>query len=179
VVAPGETFEVEMSFAPQKRVDLAIIISLIGAIGCLLLTVRRPRPVAHFPSAMPEPYSSVLAFRYEGALPTRRKAVLTGIGLGLVGWMFAGPILGLAVGVAAGIGSRQETFRRWLLIVSPMALAVAACWVLYIQFRHSPLPSFDWPVEMRRPHPLGWVAVLFLVADVVVDRVWQARRSDE
>jgi arabinofuranan 3-O-arabinosyltransferase len=179
VVAPGETFEVEMSFAPQKRVDLAILISLAGALGCLLLAVRRPRPVAHFPSAMPEPYSSVLAFRYEGALPTRGKAVLTGVGLGLVGWMFAGPVLGLAVGVAAGLGARQETFRRWLLIVSPMALAVAACWVLYIQFRHSPVPSFDWPVEMRRPHPLGWAAVLFLVADVVVDRVWQARRSDE
>jgi arabinofuranan 3-O-arabinosyltransferase len=179
VEAPGETFEVEMSFAPQKRVDLAILISLFGALGCLLLAVRRPRPVKHFPTAMPEPYSSVLAFRYEGALPTRGKAVLTGVGLGLVGWIFAGPVLGLAVGVAAAIGARQETFRRWLLIVSPMALAVASCWVLYIQFRHSPVPSFDWPVQMKRPHPLGWAAVLFLVADVVVDRVWQARRSDE
>jgi arabinofuranan 3-O-arabinosyltransferase len=179
VVAPGETFEIEMSFAPQQRVDLGIIVSVIGGLGCLLLAIRRPRPVARFPTAMPEPYSSVLAFRYEGALPTRGKAVLTGIGLGLFGWLLAGPIIGLAIGVAAGIGARQETFRRWLLIVSPVALALASCYVLYLQFRHAPVPSLDWPVEVRRPHPLGWAAVLFLVADVVVDRVWQARRSDE
>jgi hypothetical protein len=31
---------------------------------------------------------------------------------------------------------------------------------------------------MDRVHPLGWAAVLLLVADVIVDRVWQARRTD-
>jgi arabinofuranan 3-O-arabinosyltransferase len=179
LVAPGESFEVEMHFAPQNRVNMAIVVSVIAGLGCLLLALRRPRPVAHFPSAMPEPYSPVLAFRYEGALPTRRKAILTGIGLGLLGLLLAGPVLGLAVGVCAGIGARHETFRRWLLVVSPLALAVAGAYVLYIQLRHAPVPSFDWPIEMRRPNPLGWAAVLFLVADVVVDRVWQARRSDE
>jgi hypothetical protein len=91
----------------------------------------------------------------------------------------AGPVVGLAVGVAAGVGARYETFRRWLLLVSPAALSIAALYVLYIQFRHAPQPSYDWPLEMRRVHPLGWVAVLFLVADVVVDRVWLSRRSDD
>jgi arabinofuranan 3-O-arabinosyltransferase len=179
VVAPGESFEVEMRFAPQQRVNIAIIVSIVAALGCLALTLRRPRPAAHFPSALPEPYSPVLAFRYEGALPTRGKAVLTGVGLAILGWLLAGPVLGLALGVAAGVGCRHETFRRWLLLVSPLALGAAGAYVLYIQFRHAPMPSFDWPIEMRRPHPLGWAAVLFLVADVVVDRVWQARRSDE
>ncbi len=60
-----------------------------------------------------------------------------------------------------------------------MCLALAATYVIYLQFRHAPMPSYDWPIEMRRAHPLGWAAVLVLVADVVVDRVWQARRSDE
>jgi hypothetical protein len=27
-------------------------------------------------------------------------------------------------------------------------------------------------------HPFGWLAILLLVADVIVDRVWQARRTD-
>ena len=48
----------------------------------------------------------------------------------------------------------------------------------YIQVRHSPMPGFEWPIEMDRVHPLGWLAVLLLVADVIVDRVWQARRTD-
>jgi hypothetical protein len=40
------------------------------------------------------------------------------------------------------------------------------------------MPGFEWPIEMDRVHPLGWAAVLLLVADVIVDRVWQARRTD-
>jgi arabinofuranan 3-O-arabinosyltransferase len=179
VVAPGESFEVEMRFAPQRRVGLALWLSAVAAVVCVALALRRPRPVTHFPSAMPEPYSPVLAWRYEGALPSRRAAVLTGAGLGVVSWVLAGPVVAVAVGVAAGLGARYETFRRWLLMISPVALGVAGCYVLYIQLRHSPMPSFEWPIEMRRVHPLGWAAVLFLVADVVVDRVWQSRRSDE
>ncbi|HEX8803646.1 MAG TPA: hypothetical protein VF743_05620, partial [Acidimicrobiales bacterium] len=179
VVAPADTFEVDLRFAPQRRVDVALVLSVVGALGCLLLALRRPRPAGHFPSALPEPYSSVLAFRYEGALPTRGTALLTGLGMGVVSWIMVGPVVGLGVGIAAAVGARHETFRRWLLLASPVALALAGCYVLYIQVRHAPMPSFDWPIEMRRPHPLGWAAVLLLVADVVVDRVWQARRSDE
>jgi hypothetical protein len=145
---------------------------------CLGLLVRRPRHVVHAPSSLAEPYSSVLAFRYDGALPTRRTAAWTALGVGLLGLVAAGPAIGLVVGLAAGIGARHETFRRYLLLGSPVALGVCALYVLYIQARHSPDASFDWPIEMRRPHPIGWLAVLLLVADVIVDRVWQSRRSD-
>jgi hypothetical protein len=178
-VTPGSsTFEVDMRFAPQRRVDIAIVLSIAAALVCLVLLTRRPRTAVTAPSSLAEPYSSVLAFRYDGALPTRRLAVWTGVGVGLAGMVFAGPVVGVALGVAAGIGARHETFRRYLLLASPAALALCGLYVLYIQTRWSPQPSFDWPIEMRRPHPLGWLAVLVLVADVIVDRVWQARRTD-
>ena len=134
--------------------------------------------MVHAPASEAEPYSSVLAFRYDGALPSRRTAVLTGVGVFMLGWILAGPIVGAAIGFAAGIGARHETFRRYLLLASPLALGLCGLYVLYIQARWNPTPSFDWPIEMRRPHPIGWVAVLALVADAVVDRVWQSRRSD-
>jgi arabinofuranan 3-O-arabinosyltransferase len=178
-VTPGSsTFEVDMRFAPQRRVDIAIVLSIAAALVCLVLLTRRPRTAVTAPSSLAEPYSSVLAFRYDGALPTRRLAVWTGVGVGLAGMVFAGPVVGVALGVAAGIGARHETFRRYLLLASPAALALCGLYVLYIQTRWSPQPSFDWPIEMRRPHPLGWLAVLVLVADVIVDRVWQARRTN-
>jgi hypothetical protein len=107
-----------------------------------------------------------------------RTAVLTGAGVGLLGFVVAGPAVGLVVGGAAGLGARHETFRRWLLLASPVALGIAALYVLYIQVRHAPQPGFDWPTEMDRVHPFGWLAILLVVADVIVDRVWQARRSD-
>jgi arabinofuranan 3-O-arabinosyltransferase len=174
----AESLTVELTFAPQRRVDLAIWVSVAAAAVCLLLLVRKPRQVVHAPSAEAEPYSSVLAFRYDGALPSRSTAILTGLGVFMLGWVLAGPLVGLAVGVAAGIGARHETFRRYLLLASPIALGLCGLYVLYIQARWNPAPSFDWPIEMRRPHPIGWVAVLALVADAVVDRVWQSRRSD-
>jgi hypothetical protein len=120
----------------------------------------------------------VLAFRYEGALPTMRTAVLTGVGVGLLAFLVAGPAVGAVVGIAAGLGARHETFRRWLLLGSPLALGIAALYVLYIQVRHAPAPGFEWPIEVDRVHPFGWLAILLVVADVIVDRVWQARRTD-
>ena len=179
LVTPDDaSFTVDMRFTPQRRVDIAIWISLAAALACLVLVVRRPRTVVTAPSSEAEPYSSVLAFRYDGALPSRRTAVWTGVGVFILGWILAGPVVGLAIGIAAGIGARHETFRRYLLLASPVALGLCALYVLYIQARWDPSPSFDWPIEMRRPHPIGWVAVLALVADAVVDRVWQSRRTD-
>ncbi len=174
----SESFEVGLRFAPQQRVNLAIVLSIVAALVCLALVIRRPRTVVNAPSSLAEPYSSVLAFRYDGALPTRRVAVWTGVGVGLLGLVLVGPVVGAILGVAAGIGARHETFRRYLLLGSPVALGLCGLYVLYIQTRWSPQPSFDWPIEMRRPHPVGWLAVLLLVADVIVDRVWQARRTD-
>ena len=178
VTPDSASFEVAMEFAPQRRVSVAIVVSLVAALGALALVVRRPRTVVAAPPAPAEPYSSVLAFRYDGALPTRRVAAWTGLGVGLVGTVLAGPGVGLVVAVAAGIGARHETFRRYLLLAGPVALGLCGLYVLYIQARWSPPPSFDWPIEMRRPHLLGWLAVLLLLADVIVDRVWQARRTD-
>jgi hypothetical protein len=178
ITPDSASFQVEMRFAPQQRVNLAIVVSLVSALACLALAVRRPRTVVNAPSSLAEPYSSVLAFRYDGALPSRRTALWTGVGVGLLGLVLAGPFVGIVIGLAAGAGARHETFRRYLLLGSPVALAVCALYVLYVQARWSPPPFFDWPIEMRRPHPIGWLAVLLLVADVIVDRVWQSHRSD-
>ncbi len=178
VTPDSASFEVDMRFAPQQRVNVAIVLSIAAALLCLALAIRRPRTVVNAPSSLAEPYSSVLAFRYDGALPTRRAAVWTGVGVGLLGLVLAGPVVGGLLGLAAGIGARHETFRRYLLLGSPIALGLCGLYVLYIQTRWNPDPSFDWPIEMRRPHPVGWLAVLILIADVLVDRVWQARRSD-
>jgi hypothetical protein len=127
---------------------------------------------------MPEPYSHVLAFRYHGALPAVRTAWIAGLSVGVVGWLMAGAAVGLVVGLAAGLGARNEKFRRWLLLAAPIALGISALYVLYIQVRHAPEPSFEWPIEMKRMHPLGWLTVLLLVADVVVGRIWQSRSTE-
>src|SRR4029450_11639363 len=100
--------------------------------------------------------SSVLAFRYDGALPSRGVAVWTGVAVGALGWLLAGPAVGVGIGLPPGVGARHETFRRYLLLASPVALGLCALYVLYIQARWDPTPSFDWTIEMRRHHPIRW-----------------------
>jgi hypothetical protein len=91
------------------------------------------------------------------------------VGLGAA--VLAGPLVGGAVGLAALAASRRDAARPLLLLGSPAALGLVTAYVLYIQLRHGPEPSFDWPYEMRAVHSLGWLAVLLLAADVVVSRV--------
>lgn len=178
VVPTSESFEVSLRFMPQRGVNVAMILSILTGLLCLVLVFRRPKLAVVAPSAMPEPYSPILAFRYHGALPSRTAAWVAGLAVGVLSWIVAGALIGLVVGVAAGIGARHEKFRRWLLLASPAALGMAMLYVLYIQARWGPEPSFDWPWEMRRVHPLGWLAVLLLVADVFVGRIWQSRSTE-
>lgn len=179
LVVPSQgSFDVDLRFTPQKRVNLAMWLSVLTGLGCIVLALRRPRLAVVAPSAMPEPYSPVLAFRYHGALPSRRMAWIAGLAVGVLSWLLAGLLVAIGVGVLAGIGARHEKFRRWLLLASPAALTAAVVYVLYIQARWEPVPSFDWPYEMRKVHPLGWLAVLLLVADVIIGRIWQSRSTE-
>jgi hypothetical protein len=56
----------------------------------------------------------------------------------------------------------------------PGALLGALGYVLVWQWGHEIPPGFDWPAQFGRAHPLGWLAVLLLAADVVV--AWARRR---
>lgn len=179
LVSPtSESFTVTMRFAPQQRVNLALGVSVIAGLACIGLAFRRPRPAYAAPSALPEPYSPVLAFRYQGALPSRGIAVLAGVAIGTAAWLTAGLLVGLVTGVAAGVAARHEKFRRWLILGAPLMLALSAAYVMYLQTRWNLMPSFDWPIEVRRAHPAGWLAVWLLAADVMISRLWQARSTE-
>ena len=175
VVPRHEAFAVGLEFTPQRRVDVALWVSAISALGCLVLIMRRPRRWAATPSSdpesEPEAFSPTSVLGYLGAPVGRRTAWLTGLGVGASVWILAGPQLGVVVGVVAALAVRRELVRPLILIGSPAAVGLLTAYVLYIQIRHAPMASFDWPHEMRRVHPLGWLAVLLLAADVVVAHV--------
>jgi hypothetical protein len=175
-----ESFDVSLEFTPQRRVNLALWTSALSALLCLVLVVRRPRPHHAPPAAEPDVFVPTTVLGYPDRCPDAavgwRTAVLTGVGLGTAAWLLAGPQLGVVVGIVGALAVRHDRVRPLLLAASPAAAGTAALYVLYIQIRHAPLASFDWPYEMRRAHPLGWLAVLLLAADVVVGQV-RARSS--
>jgi hypothetical protein len=181
VVPRHGTFDVSLAFTPQRQVDGALWLSALAALGCVVLALGRPRraaapdaPAASAPpgsAAVPAAFWARAVFRYPGPPVGRRAAWLTGLGVGLGAAILAGPLVGGAVGLAALAASRRDAARPLLLLGSPAALGLVTAYVLYIQLRHGPEPSFDWPYEMRAVHSLGWLAVLLLAADVVVSRV--------
>jgi arabinofuranan 3-O-arabinosyltransferase len=177
LVTPAKgSFDMTLDFAPQRQVSVALWISLIAALFCVGLAVRPTRRSIVAASAAPEPFSARV-FRFEGTAPSRPVAVGVGVAMGVVGWFLAGGLVGLVVGVVAGACARRPSWRRVALVGSAAALALAAAYVVYLQLVHNPQPSLDWPFEMRKGHLLGWLAVLLLAVDVVLNRLWR-RRDD-
>jgi hypothetical protein len=185
VVPRHSSFDVGLAFTPQRHVERALWLSALAALGCVVLALRRPRRAAPpgapggtgpapGPPAVPAALWARAVFRYRGPPAGWRAARLTGLGVGLGAAILAGPLVGVVVGLAALAAARRDAARPFLLLGSPAALGLVTAYVLYIQLRHAPEPSFDWPYEMRAVHSLGWLAALLLAADVVVSRVRDA-----
>jgi hypothetical protein len=100
-----------------------------------------------------------------------RVAVLTA-GCGAVVGVVAGWAAGLVTALAVVWCCRRRGARAVLALGAPLWLSLAALWVLVRQWHSRPTPGFTWPTEWRIIHPVGWLAVAFLVATVLVDHAW-------
>jgi hypothetical protein len=175
----AETFTVDLRFAPQRRVTVALWISTLGAVVCLLLAftrlgapVRRATPLA---GELPAPLSDDV-LRYPGRQPDKRVAVRAAVILGVFATAVVHPLVGAAVGVAAYVLLRRQGERRALTLAIPAAMLAAGLYVVAAQLVFEIEPGFEWPSVFAGAHLLGWLAVLLLVTDVVVARVWRGPR---
>jgi hypothetical protein len=66
-----------------------------------------------------------------------------------------------------------------LAIGAPVALGLAALYVLLEQTLNEYPPVFEWPTFFDRVHVLGWLAVALIAADALVEvvRTRQRRRD--
>jgi len=168
-------FTVTLRFAPQARVNAALWLSALGALLCIALAVlpvrRRARPVAVGVEAL-------AGSHYDGARPSARHAVVVIALLTVAGAALANVLVGLIVGAVAAWGLRDATARRWIALSPPAALLAAGAYVIAWQVRFDIPPGFDWPTHFDRAHPLGWLAVLLLLADLLVRRSWTTTAWD-
>ncbi|HUF83069.1 MAG TPA: alpha-(1-_3)-arabinofuranosyltransferase family protein, partial [Acidimicrobiia bacterium] len=170
-IAPDSAaFEVSLRFTPQRRVDIALWGSLIAAVVCLGLALRRPRrPFAAAVTA--DAVEPLTAASVEGARrPPLSLPVAVGLGVAslAVGVALVAPAVGLLTGlltVVAALG----VLPRWLTVLAaPAALAASAAYVVVTVVRHDIAPGLEWPSELHRAHPIAWLAVLALTVDVLV-----------
>jgi arabinofuranan 3-O-arabinosyltransferase len=177
---------VDLRFTPQRRVDVALVISAISALVCLALALRRPPrepnrtrervlppdPDGSAFAAVPRPWPAADTLSYAGARPSRRQAVLAGGAVAVAGALVLTPIVALGVGILAGIAGRHAAARRVVVLLPLVLLAGAAAYVIAWQVRYRIAPGLEWPSELERAHPVAVLAVVLLGVDVAVERLW-------
>lgn len=174
ITPTSSTIDVQLRFDPQRRVDVALVISGLAALVCIVLALTgasRRLPSAR-PDELPLALSPFLVRNYDGRLPSVRRAIGTALLLGAGGWALVNPVVGLLLAVASYRALRDDRMRRWFVVGAPAMLVAAAGYVVVWQIRYDIPPGFEWPGEFSRAHPLAWLAVLVLVADTVIDRIW-------
>jgi hypothetical protein len=185
--ADGKPFEVDLEWVPQRTVNRAIAASILFVIACLaivavsLLRRRRRRREGLVPAAV-EPRVDA---RLESPLvaPGRRPGVV-GIALTTlialaVGAAVVTPWVGLVLGAAVLLVLLFPRWRGVLSLVPAIALAGCGAYIAVKQY-HVRLPAtFEWPTFFWQVRTLGWIAIVFLAADALVEIVrTRSRRSD-
>ena len=174
VSAPAATVHVQLTWAPQRRVWIALALSAIGIVLCLVLAVRRPRAR---PLLVDDPQPEAIRWnsfsRFRGRdEPTLWPALLIGAASGLAAAAVIGVVAGLVTAFVAAVATRRRRARWWLALGSPGLLGLAALYIVARQARSRPTAAFEWPAEQAAVHQVGWLAIVFLVVLVVVDAVW-------
>jgi arabinofuranan 3-O-arabinosyltransferase len=177
--ADGKPFEVDLEWVPQRTVNRAIVLSIISIAACLViialsLLLRRRRrreglvPAAIEPRADAELESPLIA-------PGRRPGVIgivltTLIALG-VGAAVVTPWVGLLVGAAVLLVLLAPRWRGVISLVPVIALAGCGVYIAAKQFRTHLPATFEWPTFFWQVRTLGWIAIVFLAADALVEIV--------
>ncbi len=186
--ADGKPFDVDIEWVPQRTVNRAIAASIVTVLACLailavsLLRRRRRRREGLVPAMVEPRADSVLASPL--VAPGRRPGVigivLTTLVALVVGAAVVAPWVGVLVAAAVLIAL---LFPRWRAVVSLVpALALAGCGAyIAVKQYHVRLPAtFEWPTFFWQVRTLGWIAVLFLFADALVELVrTRALRTDQ
>ncbi len=170
------SFTVALDWTPQNRVWIAIALSVLTCLLCLViafLTLGRRRLVARAPE-----WLRTAVARPSGApVPAVRivvAALLGGLGTALI----VNPLTGLVVAVAVALALRFGLARWALIAAGPAMLVLAGLYITQAQWRHKYPAVFEWPTLFRFVTALGWLAIVLTAASALVDRAAQPVPSE-
>jgi arabinofuranan 3-O-arabinosyltransferase len=159
----------ELTWRPQRVAQGGLALSAVGAIACLLLVAisfarRRLTPI-EAPWSIPTLPSPL-------AWPTARTGWLSAASVATVVLGVFTLVAGIVVGVAAAVlALASALLRRGRALTSVVAVAgvaVAGAYTAVGQARNDYPTGFGWARSFADVHPVAWLAVAALVADVAV-----------
>ncbi|MFP3906675.1 MAG: alpha-(1-_3)-arabinofuranosyltransferase family protein [Acidimicrobiales bacterium] len=176
LVHPDSTeITVELAFAPQGKVNLALAGSAIGVLVCLAAIVlsRGDRPRRDpAPPLRPDPSP----WRYDGQQPSAAAAVAAAAGVGVGAAVFGPPLVAVALAIVAGLGARFARARPMVALLPAGLFGLAALYVIVWQLRHSIQPGMEWVGELERAHPIALAAILALPIHPLLRWLWSRGR---
>ncbi|MFM7060323.1 MAG: alpha-(1-_3)-arabinofuranosyltransferase family protein [Actinomycetes bacterium] len=164
---------VELAWAPQRAVNIALWVSLAGGIACLVivgvgLRRRRRRPAPRLDGPQVRVSTTV------GAVERRRRVGLS-VGAALIAGLTIGPIVGIVTGLVAWVACGGGRIRRGIRLAPPVLLLVIAVGTPVQQRIERHTAAFDWTSHFEWARWLAWCAVVALALDVLVATL---RRED-
>ncbi len=187
------TLTVDLVWAPQRSVDVALIISTLAVLLCLVLVfvpVRRRRRrtaradgSAGLPddvtgavgvAAVPGP---VLAEPGDGGVPTSSwtTAVVGGVLYGALAAFISAPLIGALVGIGVVVVLRRPRLRLALGGAATLLVLATGLSIVIAQGVDPGKANGGWPSGFGFADGLAWAAVLFLGADALAELVSRLR----
>ncbi len=160
--AGGGTLTLTLTWTPQRLVWIALLITVVAVMACLVLLVmdRRRAPV---PPAPEVPRAPAAHRRHRAPLPVIAGGAF--VGFAVVG----GPLAGVAAALAAVLARRgPRHLRRWLPVLPGALMASVAAYVVAKTVRYPIPPTLDWPSAFAATDAPAWAAVAVAVTLVAV-----------
>jgi hypothetical protein len=172
----SDSFDVVLEWTPQRRVWAAIWISLLGALACLALigwSMLRRRTLAGVSTGAPTDVDVHVEWpagpRISGVIRSRDRVVLP-ILVGLAAALVVAPWAGAVAAAAVVLMQWRPPLRVFVALAPATLITFVTVYVVYLQHHFRFPPVFEWPTLFPLARPLGWLAVVLLAVDVVVER---------
>ena len=178
----GRDTTITITWAPQSIVWVALGLSLVGVLLCLVLLVWPLRLWAGRPLPAERPADMVPAGisprRADGAAAAPRAAVPATVAIGLATWVLAGWPVALGVAALTALALMTRRGEVVLRFVGIGLFAAAAAFVVLKQWRNSYIVDFNWMNQFEATHAWSLAAVALLLVDTVVTAL-RARGTGE
>ncbi len=176
------TLEVDLTWQPQQRADLALIVSALAILACIILVFlprrrrkEEPRKELDVDDDATQPTLAVPFGTGDQRAPVTI-AVPAALVTGLVAAAIATPLVGATAGLATLAVLLVPRLRVVLGLLAVVCIVAAGVYVTVHQ-AHSPVPDNGaWPQSFGTAAEWAWAAVAFLGAEGAVDVVLRARR---
>jgi hypothetical protein len=178
--AGGGPVTVHLTFAPQRIVNLALLLSALGILLAVALAFTRPRrswAAVETDVALPLQPGVTSPWEPLGWRPRPPVAVASVVAAGVLAGVVIAPAVGAGVAVALGLVLWRPRWRGLLSIGAVALLAVSTLYVLQLQLRYRFPTKIEWPEHFDKVALIPWAALALLCVDATLELLAARRRN--